>query len=606
MEEKTYIDSFLGIPQGSVCSPLLFNIYMHEFDIFMQETFPTIVKHYDKNSEKSNDRVNTKEYNSIRHYRGIKNHNIKVESKNKTILSRHISTLISTITENIHQFQQDGWNEIIQRGIKYVGITRKLKDQDENDNIEILELKSKINDLANDLQKNILFTYYINKTQKEATNLTLQLKSTPCGDISRSKILIYYHRYADDWTLWIRGETKFALFAKNIIKCFLKEKLDLNLSEEKTKITNLRKGYVKFLGFYIYIHRNIKRTIIKKFNTSKRCHTGIRVEPDRSRLNPRFQTRGFLRIIKYWDKHDVYKPAEVKWLSVFEIQQIIEKFNQFLLGFGNYYITVINEPSKIGKYIYLLYYSCLKTLAQKLKISTKELTIRYGYYDISKYNYEYYELTNKEENKYYHTDLRICHKYTFDGEEKWIVLLNYKELMSKLLKYREKYMTALLSKENENILTPNIDFFSMYKINFRTRYKMTSHCAICGSTEQPLHNHHIKKLKHKGNEKYKGYKAFDKVIASLNRKQITVCENCHNNIHQGKYNNIKLIDIYDVRLAIPENYIKIDEEYDMSTNKRKNNNNKIKFIIDERNRTYFNFEYHNYLIKQKLKKETKK
>ncbi len=35
IENNSFTDSFLGVPQGGICSPIIFNIYMHEFDLFM-------------------------------------------------------------------------------------------------------------------------------------------------------------------------------------------------------------------------------------------------------------------------------------------------------------------------------------------------------------------------------------------------------------------------------------------------------------------------------------------------------------------------------------------------------------------------------------------
>jgi retron-type reverse transcriptase len=35
VEDYKFIDSNLGVPQGGVLSPLLSNIYLHEFDLFM-------------------------------------------------------------------------------------------------------------------------------------------------------------------------------------------------------------------------------------------------------------------------------------------------------------------------------------------------------------------------------------------------------------------------------------------------------------------------------------------------------------------------------------------------------------------------------------------
>lgn len=43
MDEGAYVDTFLGIPQGGIVSPLLFNIYMYQFDSFVHYTLPSLI-----------------------------------------------------------------------------------------------------------------------------------------------------------------------------------------------------------------------------------------------------------------------------------------------------------------------------------------------------------------------------------------------------------------------------------------------------------------------------------------------------------------------------------------------------------------------------------
>ena len=101
---------------------------------------------------------------------------------------------------------------------------------------------------------------------------------------------------------------------------------------------------------------------------------------------------------------------------------------------------------------------------------------------------------------------------------------------------------------------PSIDFLSLKKNNWRTSFQLNSCCVICGSKEK-IEMHHIRHLK-KIQGKYFGFNGFDKLIGALGRKQAPVCKICHNKIHSGKYNGIKLSEIIDFRLITPESYLK--------------------------------------------------
>lgn len=61
---------------------------------------------------------------------------------------------------------------------------------------------------------------------------------------------IRYVRYADDFLIGVAGSYQAAAEIRERVKTFLHERLALDLSEEKTKITNIAKG-IRFLGYII-------------------------------------------------------------------------------------------------------------------------------------------------------------------------------------------------------------------------------------------------------------------------------------------------------------------------------------------------------------------
>ena len=59
---------------------------------------------------------------------------------------------------------------------------------------------------------------------------------------------VWLVRYADDFKLFCR-DYKTAQKIYNATRLWLKERLDLEINFEKSKITNLRRNYTEYLGF---------------------------------------------------------------------------------------------------------------------------------------------------------------------------------------------------------------------------------------------------------------------------------------------------------------------------------------------------------------------
>ena len=72
---------------------------------------------------------------------------------------------------------------------------------------------------------------------------------------------LQYNRYADDFLISITGSKQDAENIKEQVKIFLKDKLNLTMSEEKTHVTHSSEK-VRYLGYDIRISRSqdTKRT----------------------------------------------------------------------------------------------------------------------------------------------------------------------------------------------------------------------------------------------------------------------------------------------------------------------------------------------------------
>jgi hypothetical protein len=603
MKEKSYYDTFLGTPQGGIHSPILFNIYMNEFDKFIKTNIPIIIEKWNQpRLQYSTEANNTSRNLSRQILRRMEYINPKKSKTLKTPVGRQliesykdIKNLIPNtnkkkkiIDQNIHKFENTGLTpeerEVFRKYVKERRHNnKKLSDYEPNEQFQlkkanayygterrtILNIRKLISEY--NLQDKIAEAYS-QIALKEIKEIKNKQISGPSKDPKRKLIKVSYYRYADDWILLIRGTIQTAKTLKKILKIWLLNNLKLELSPEKTLITDLHKEKAHFLGFEIFFQTNkqvIKRKI-SETQTALQRYGKLQIMPDAERIKRKFEIKNYIT--------KEGRVLSVGSLTVLEDHQIIEKFNQFMIGIGVYYITEISRPGALNYFHYILYFACLKTLSHKHRSSIKKIINKMGYIDISK----------KNQGKAKAMDRRIVSSYKMqDGTIQNSVLLNYNEYMMRLKRIRDIHRNQ---NPHHSFYSPTIDFSILQKNNWRTKFKLTSMCAICASTEL-LEMHHIKHIK-KQNNKNKQYKGFDKLVASLNRKQICVCRNCHHKIHRGEYDQTSLKDLIDIRIVAPESRLRADTN---ETVKKKTLNTQSKQItINYEKKTYFNSELKKY------------
>ena len=167
---------------------------------------------------------------------------------------------------------------------------------------------------------------------------------------------MYVVRYADDFKIFCRKRSdadKVFISAK----LWLQDRLKLQISEEKSKVVNLKRHYSEFLGF--------KLKAIKKGNKYV----------VRSHMRDKSVEKVANKLIEQVKK--IQKPKDVSQ-SVFEIQ----KFNQMVEGIHNYYrfATDVNiDCSKIQRKVSTTVKNRLKERVKKQGIvESKHIKKRYG------------------------------------------------------------------------------------------------------------------------------------------------------------------------------------------------------------------------------------
>ena len=106
-------------------------------------------------------------------------------------------------------------------------------------------------------------------------------------------------------------------------------------------------------------------------------------------------------------------------------------------------------------------------------------------------------------------------------------------------------LRKIIKKTKPTHVSEEFDPFRIQE-HWRTKLKFFNECCICGATEG-INLHHINSL---GSIKKPKRDRYEAIRSQVNRIQIPVCNNCHNNITYGKYHDPKThIEFYNEFLA---------------------------------------------------------
>lgn len=144
---------------------------------------------------------------------------------------------------------------------------------------------------------------------------------------------MWFVRYADDFKIFCR-DYKSAIKIFKAVKQWLKERLDLDINNEKSKITNLRRNYTEFLGFRLKVKLKKKRYV---------CSSGI---TKKAKQNIITKLKEQVKIIQ--------KKQNIKQVS---------KLNSMILGIHNYYKYATHVSIEFSEIDFLV----RKTLKIRLK-----------------------------------------------------------------------------------------------------------------------------------------------------------------------------------------------------------------------------------------------
>ena len=401
-EFKEMHNSLSGTPQGGIISPILANIYLHEFDKYMEE----IAEMYSEGKQK---RINPA-YHSL---------NTKRWKANKR-----------------------GDSETAEKLLKQMQSMHALDPMDEN------------------------------------------------------FIRVKYVRYADDFLVCIIGSKLLAQEIKEKIACFMEQNLHLELSAEKTSITNLAENRIRFLGYEISKSHCDTKLTKDTIGRKKRSVNGsiqllVPGQVVRDKLKP-FRKNG--------------KPYPFVARNNYPVMDTISMYNAEIRGLYNYYCLATDVSTKIATFKYYHYYSMLKTIARKEKSTVGKVYKKYGI-----------EVPRKLGKG---TRRIVGIRYETKNGMKTMTYFNDS------LKRVDKPLTDVSDIYGQPFAGGQL----IKRINANT-------CELCGAEGTDMEVHHVRKLKdilHKYRKHGKTAPNWVIVMGTIKRKTLVVCHGCHVKIHTGK------------------------------------------------------------------------
>lgn len=329
--------------------------------------------------------------------------------------------------------------------------------------------------------------------KKECARTLRQMRSEqrklPTHPVQETSYKAIQHvRYADDFIVGVIGSHEDAKKLKQDLTVFLKEKLGLTLSTEKTKITNTAEN-ARFLGYDISVSRSqdIKRL---KNGKRQRVYSGVvQLRMPLEKWTAKLLEYGAIRIKKDESGKERWKTMpRGKLINRTDIE-ILSRYNSEIRGLYNYY-AIAGNVSTLNHFSSRMKYSMLKTFGSKYRCKVRKIKERYV--KNGEFTVAYKTKSGMKESVYYH-----------DG-------------------FRKKTEPALGQVDM-------LDIYKKYdKPNSLAIRLHTNKCELCGMDCDGLEMHQVRRLKD-----LNGEQEWERIMLQRRRKTLAVCPSCHIEIHNS-------------------------------------------------------------------------
>ncbi|NSB17172.1 group II intron reverse transcriptase/maturase [Clostridium beijerinckii] len=152
-------------------------------------------------------------------------------------------------------------------------------------------------------------------------------ESNKYREIKKSNLKeVWLVRYADDFKIFCR-DYKNAQKIYNATRFWLKERLDLDISPDKSKITNLRKNYTEFLGFKLMVKSKRNKYVCQSRMCNKaKKNTINKLKEQIKRIQKHANSKEVLKLNSMiLGSHNYYNSATYISLDFSEINFLVKK-----------------------------------------------------------------------------------------------------------------------------------------------------------------------------------------------------------------------------------------------------------------------------------------
>ncbi len=389
---------------------------------------------------------------------------------------------ISPILANIYLNELDKYMEEYKQ--KFSQPTRTVNPAHRNMASRIFHYKAK-----NDKVWNTLSAEEQKKRARILRQMRAEQRNLPTHPLRETSYKsLQYVRYADDFLIGVVGSREDAERLKQDLAVFLKEKLGLTLSAEKTKITNTAQC-ARFLNYDIYVSRSQDIKRLKNGKRQRVYYGVVQLRMPHEKWAAKLLELGAIRISKDKSGKERWKAmSRGKLMNRTDIE-ILSRYNSEVRGYYNYY-SLAGNVSTLNHFSSLMKYSMLKTFGSKYRCQVRKIKERYV--KDGEFTVPYTTKAGPKEAIYYHDGFRKQDKPQLGQVD--------------ILDIYKKY-----SKPN----------------SLATRLR-SKQCELCGAQCGGLVMHQVRRLKD-----LTGQYEWEILMRKRHRKTLAVCPSCYAEIHNS-------------------------------------------------------------------------